>query len=116
MKISAFRRAAILDGQGWRNRFGHRSTSFFWDRLGAAQAAQVVFGKTTCRSIKHYQLPQMELTDASLVRDALALMGTANMDFADAYIAALAFQSGADELATFNEGHFRDCGMNLCAL
>ena len=51
-------------------------------------------------------LPGLDLTDRSILEEALTLAGAAGMEFADAYVATLAKSAGATELATFNRKHF----------
>jgi len=53
-------------------------------------------------------LPGLQLTDAGLVEEALALARRSGQEFADAYIAASARDATADEIATFNRKHFEN--------
>ena len=48
----------------------------------------------------------LRMTDMPLATKAIGLARNLGMDFADAYVAALAESSGATELATFNRKHF----------
>lgn len=61
-------------------------------------------------------LPGLQLTDARIVEDALALARASGQEFADAYIASASRQVGADEVATFNRKHFDDLGVAIHAL
>ena len=58
-------------------------------------------------------LPFLELTDQHLVENAIVLARNANQEFADAYLAALAKQTAADAVATFNRQHFRRLGATI---
>lgn len=59
-------------------------------------------------------LPGLQLLDAPLVRRAVDLGESHNMEFADAYIAASALTQHC-EVATFNERDFKDAGVTLKA-
>jgi predicted nucleic acid-binding protein len=58
-------------------------------------------------------LPGLQLTDAGIVEDALALAKASGQEFADAYIAAAAGEIGVDAVATFNRRHFDKLGVAL---
>ena len=58
----------------------------------------------------------LTLLDADVVDAALALARRTGSDFADAYIAASAVKSRADEVATFNRRHFGRLGVALTDL
>lgn len=60
-------------------------------------------------------MPGLQLTDAGLVEDAIALARESGQEFADAYIAAGARNAGADAIATFNRKHFERMGAPLHA-
>jgi uncharacterized protein len=52
------------------------------------------------------RLPGLDMTDGPVVERALGYAWAHGMDFADAYVAALAELAGATGLATFNRKHF----------
>jgi len=52
-------------------------------------------------------LPGLSLTDASVCADALRRARASGVEFADAYIAALAAACGAEAVATFNVSDFK---------
>ena len=52
------------------------------------------------------RIPGLRITDMPIVVKAIGLAKNLGMDFADAYVAALAGSEGATELATFNRKHF----------
>lgn len=58
----------------------------------------------------------LELCDGPLVERAIRLARAGGGDFADAYVAAVASESGADALATFNRKDFARLGIPLHAL
>ena len=58
-------------------------------------------------------LPGLELTDARIVEEALTLAKISGQEFADAYIAAVSQQIGADGVATFNRAHFEKLAVTL---
>ena len=56
--------------------------------------------------------PGLKMTDKGLAAEALRLARANGMEFADAYIAATALESGI-KLATFNVKDFKGCGVPL---
>ena len=54
--------------------------------------------------------------DGPLVEKAIRLARASGEDFADAYVAAVASETGADALATFNRKDFARLGLPLHAL
>jgi predicted nucleic acid-binding protein len=60
-------------------------------------------------------LPGLSLTDASVCADALRRARAGGVEFADAYIAALAAECGAEAIATFNVADFQRLGMRCHA-
>jgi uncharacterized protein len=54
--------------------------------------------------------PGLRLTDAAVCAEALRLARLAQVEFPDAYIAALAAVSDAESIATFNLADFRKLG------
>ena len=54
--------------------------------------------------------PGLRLTDADICANALRRARGSGVEFADAYIAALAEVSGADAIATFNLSDFHKLG------
>ena len=61
-------------------------------------------------------LPGLRLTDAGLAEKAIDLARASGQEFTDAYIVAVALQTGADEIATFNRKHFKKMAAELHAL
>jgi len=55
-------------------------------------------------------LSGLDLTDAAVCAEAVRLARQSGVDFPDAYMAALAHASGAEEVATFNLADFRKLG------
>ena len=58
----------------------------------------------------------LELSDRTLVEDAVRLASAGGQEFADAYIAASVSATGAGQLATFNRAHFDRLGTPLYRL
>lgn len=61
-------------------------------------------------------LPGLDVTDAVVCAEAIRLARRSDVEFADAYIAALTSASGAEEVATFNLTDFRKLGVRCRAL
>ena len=61
-------------------------------------------------------LPGFTLTDEAVCAEAVRLARQSGVDFADAYIAAMAAASDAEEIATFNVGDFRKLGVRCHAM
>jgi len=61
-------------------------------------------------------LPGLEMTDASLVEEAIRLAGETGQEFPDAYMAATLAAVRADAVATFDREHFEKLGVPLHAL
>jgi predicted nucleic acid-binding protein len=58
----------------------------------------------------------LELSDRTIVEEAVRLASASGQEFADAYIAASVSATGTDELATFNRAHFDRLGTPLYRL
>jgi predicted nucleic acid-binding protein len=61
-------------------------------------------------------LPGMTLTDKAICAEALRLARSGDVEFPDAYIAALADECGAETVATFNLADFKKLGVRCCPL
>ena len=61
-------------------------------------------------------LSGLELSDRTIVEEAVRLASASGQEFADAYIAASVSATGTDELATFNRAHFDRLGTPLYRL
>lgn len=61
-------------------------------------------------------LPGLKLLDADVVSDAISLARRSGIHFSDAYIVALAHAAGANEVASFNRGHFERLGAKVMDL
>jgi predicted nucleic acid-binding protein len=57
--------------------------------------------------------PGLHLMDADLVEEAVSLARSSGQEFADAYIVASARRARAQEIATFNQEHFKKLGATL---
>ena len=57
--------------------------------------------------------PGLELTDRSLVVEALRRARDSGQEFADAYIAASVEAADCDAIATFNRQHFKKLGVEI---
>ncbi len=55
----------------------------------------------------------LELTDRALVEEALRRALAAQQEFADAYIAASLDANGCESIATFDQDHFAELGVQL---
>ncbi len=55
----------------------------------------------------------LEIFDLEVLEQSLEIYRSKNIDFADAYIAALAESIQADQIATFNHSHFKNLQIPL---